>query len=91
MKFIRPISRFISNTWLAAGPLVLLFVFVIGVPAIFGLVHVIVARMWGPETADNFLMNAGMLAGMALVLAPIGLAAYAMVSVAKWLVRKKEP
>jgi len=91
MRFIRPVSRFISNTWLAAGPLVLLFAFVIGVPAVFGLVHVIVARIWGPETADNFLMNAGMLAGMLLVLAPIALAAYALVCIAKWLVGKKEP
>jgi predicted permease len=91
MKSIRPISRVVSNTWFAAGPLVLLFALVIGVPAIFGLVHVIVARIWGPETADNFLMNAGMLAGMVLVFAPIGLAAYAMVCVAKWLVGKKEP
>ena len=35
-------------------------------------------------------MNAGMLApGMVLVFAPIGLAAYAMVCVAKWLVAQE--
>jgi len=46
-----------TTAWLAAGPLVLLFGFVIGVPAFLGFVHAIGSWVSGPEAADNYFMS----------------------------------
>jgi len=92
MKSLQAIRRFISNAWLAAAPLVVLFGLVVGVPILVGIAHWIVARVSDPETADNLLMDVGMTAAaMVLLLTPAGLAIYAIVRLAKWLIGKKEP
>jgi ABC-type antimicrobial peptide transport system permease subunit len=91
MKALQAIQRSISNAWLAAAPLVVLFAFVIGVPVFFGAAHGI-ARLIDPDAADDLFMGLIMWMAMALlVLTPSGLAIYAMFRLARRLVGKKEP
>ena len=94
MTFVRAIRRFIANAWLAAAPLVILFL-LIAIPLCLAIVGAIIGRVWGPEAADDFttaVFGAMMWGGeLALGLAPIGLAIYGLVRLARWLVRKKQP
>ena len=90
MKSVEAIRRFISAAWLVATPLMLLLL-IVAVLIFFGVVHEIVKHLFGPETADTFLMDAGMwMAMVAFVLTPIGFTIYAMVCLARWFVGKKE-
>jgi hypothetical protein len=93
MKSVQAICRFVSNAWLVAAPLVIVFL-LIAVLILAAIVSVIVERMFGSEAAEGFSafwLNVTMWAGeLLLVLAPIGLAIYALVRLARWLLRKKE-
>jgi hypothetical protein len=92
MKSVQAIRRFISNAWLVAAPLVLLFLLIVVVPIFFAVAYEILKLIFSPEQADTLLMDAGMwLAMVVFVLTPIGFAIYAMVCLARWLVGKKEP
>ncbi len=94
MKSVQAICRFVSNAWLVAAPLVIVFLF-IAVLIVFAIVSVIVERVFGPEAAKGFSafwLDVTMRgAELLLVLAPIGLAIYVSVRLARWLLRKKEP
>ena len=93
MKSVRAICRFVSNAWLVAAPLVIVFL-LIAVLMLAAIVSVIVERVFGPEAAEGFstfLLNATMWgAELALVLTPLGLAIYASVRLARWLLRKNK-
>ena len=91
MKVLQAIRRFVSNHPVAAPPLILVAVYVIGMP-IFIVVALVVTRFMGPDpdAADTLLMGAIMWTSAAFfVLAPISLAIYAMFGLAKWLGSKK--
>ena len=91
MKSVQAIRRFVSNAWLAAAPLVVLFGLVVGLPILAGMAHGIVAWLFDRDTADKLLMDVGMTAtAMVLVLTPIGAAIYAIVCLARWRGEKKE-
>jgi hypothetical protein len=63
---------------------------IIGVPLLVGIVRVI-TRIIDPEGADALLMGAIMWTSMALcVLAPIGLAIYAIFRLAKWFAGRQQ-
>ncbi len=88
MKVFHAIRRFVANAWFAAAPLVI-FVLIVGVLAFVGLARAIVARLFGPNAADQFLINAMMLAGALVALLLIGFVVYGLISVARWLLGKK--
>jgi hypothetical protein len=93
MKSVQTIRRFISNAWLVAAPLVIVFL-LIAIPLCLAVVSAIIEHVFGPEVAEGFsttLFGAMMWGGeLVLGLAPIGLAIYGIVRLARWLVRKKE-
>jgi len=90
---MQAIRRFISTTWLVAAPLVVVALLV-AIPLCLGIVGAIVGRVFGPQAAEAYgdiLFGAMMWAAeLALLLAPIGLAAYGLFRLAQWL-GKKEP
>jgi hypothetical protein len=91
MKSVQAIRRFISIAWLAATPLMLMFLFIV-VLIFFGVIHEIVKHLFGPETADTLLLDVAMWVAMVVfVLTPIGFAIYAIVCLARWLIGKKKP
>ena len=91
MKALQAIQRSISNAWLAAAPLVVLFAFVIASRYSLALLTGY-ARLIDPDAADDLFMGLIMWMAMALlVLTPSGLAIYAMFRLARRLVGKKEP
>jgi hypothetical protein len=94
MKFVQAMRRFISNAWLVAAPLIIVFL-LIAIPLCLAIVRAIIERLFGPEAAEDFstFLFGAMMWGGELVLgfAPIGLAIYGIVRLARWLVRKKEP
>jgi uncharacterized BrkB/YihY/UPF0761 family membrane protein len=92
MKLRQDLQRLISNVWLAAAPLVILLMLLVGLPAIFAIVHAILAHMLGREAADTLSMDALMWTSeLTLVLAPAGLLVYAAVAIARRLPRRKQP
>jgi hypothetical protein len=92
MQPLQALWRFISKSWLVAAPLVILVLLFVIVPFILAVVHAIAARVAGAEAADTFLMDLMTWTWiLVLVLAPIGLAVYAAVRLARWLLRKKTP
>jgi hypothetical protein len=94
MKSLQSLRRFISASWLVAAPLVVLLLLIV-VPILFAVVSAIIERVYGNEAADDFsaYMFGAMMWGaeLVLVLAPIALAVYGIVRVARWLARRKEP
>jgi hypothetical protein len=88
MKFVQAIWSFISNAWLVAAPLVIV---IIGVFAFIGIVQAIIERVFGNETAENFVANTMVLLWMALELALLGLVLYGLFCLARWFLRKKAP
>jgi len=82
--------RFISNAWLVAAPLVIV-VLLAGVFAVIWMIQAIIGRLYGADAADTFIANAMVLLAMAFELALLGLAAYGMFCIARWLLRRKEP
>lgn len=94
MTFVRAIRRFIANAWFAAAPLVILFL-LIAIPLCFAIVSAIIGRVWGPQAAEDFttaVFGAMMWVGeLTLGLAPIGLAIYGLIRLARWLIRKRRP
>jgi hypothetical protein len=90
MKFVQAIWPFISNAWLVAAPLVIVIV-IIGVFAFIGIVQAIIERVFGNETAENFVANTMVLLWMALELALLGLVLYGLFCLARWFLRKKAP
>lgn len=92
MKSVQAIWRFVSRSWLIAAPLIILFVLFVGAPIILAIVHAIAARVAGADAADTLLMDVVTWTWVAvLVLAPIGLAVYGAVRLARWLVRERAP
>jgi len=93
MKSVRAICCFVSNTWLVAAPLVIVFL-LIAVLILAAIVGVIIERVFGTKAAEGFSafgLNVTMWgAESALVLTPIGLAIYASVRLARWLLRKNK-
>jgi hypothetical protein len=94
MKSVQSIRRFASKAWLVAGPLIILLL-LISVPTALAIIGAIVERIFGPQAAERysvFLLDATMWgAELTLLFAPIGLAIYVTVRLARWYVRKKEP
>jgi len=94
MKLVQTIRRFIARSWLAAAPLVILFL-LIAIPLCLAVVHTIIERVFGPEAAESFfdfVFGAAMWGGeLVLVLAPIGLTIYGIVRLARWFGRKRRP
>jgi hypothetical protein len=94
MKSVQAIRRFISRSWLVAGPLIILFL-LIAIPIVLAIVDAIVERAFGPEMAERysvFWLDAMMWTGeMTLLLAPVVLAIYVAFRLARWLIRKKGP
>jgi len=94
MKSLQSLRRFISASWLVAAPLVVLLLLIV-VPILFAVISAIIERLFGSEAADDFsayMFGALMWGGeLVLVFAPIALALYGIVRVARWLARKKEP
>jgi hypothetical protein len=94
MKSMRAIWRFISTSWLVAAPLVIVFL-LIAIPLCLAIVGAIIERVLGHAAAESFssLWFGALMWGaeLVLVLTPIALAAYGMVCLVRWLIRKKEP
>ena len=94
MKTLQALRRFISTSWLVAGPLVLLLL-LIAVPLLLAIIDAIVGRVFGPDAAEAFFVfwfDAMMWGGeLVLIMTPIGLAIYGTFYLARWLVRKKAP
>ena len=89
MKFLQVIWRFISRSWLIAAPLIILFVLFVGAPVILAIVHAIGSRVAGADAADTLLMDVVTWTWVAvLVVAPMGLAIYGAIRLARWLLRE---
>lgn len=82
------IRRFISNSSLAATPLVILFA-IVGLFALIGLASWIISAIAGPQAADNFVANVMTLFGMLVLFAPLAIMIYALVSLVRWLTRSR--
>ncbi len=89
MNFVQAIRRFILTSWLVAAPLVVVALLV-GTFALLGIVQAIIGRVWGAEAAENFIADAMVLLAMAFELALLGLAAYGVFRVGRWLVGRKK-
>lgn len=82
------IRRFISNAWLAATPLVILFA-IVAAFATIGLASEIIARVAGTQASENFVANVMTLFGMLALFTPLAIAIYALVLLARWLSARK--
>lgn len=82
------IRRLISNAWLAATPLVVLLA-IAGGFAVIGVASAIIARIAGTQWSDDFVANVMTLFGMLVLFAPPAIAAYALVSLARWMLARK--
>ncbi|MGV7217183.1 hypothetical protein [Bradyrhizobium sp. UFLA05-112] len=80
------IRRFVSNLWLAATPLVILFA-IVGLFALIGTASRIVSTVAGPQVSDDFVANVMTLFAMLVLFAPLAILIYAFAS----LVRERRP
>ena len=94
MNFGQAIRRFIANAWLAAAPLVIVFL-LIAIPLCLAIIGAIIEGIWGPDAAEDFSTSVfgGMMWGgeLALGLAPIGLIAYGLYRLARWWLGQRKP
>jgi ABC-type sulfate transport system permease component len=94
MRAVEAIRRFFSKAWLAAAPLIILFLLV-AIPIVLAIVSKTIEHVSGPEVAERFDVfwvdiTMGALE-LTFILAPIALVAYVAFRLTKWLVRKRQP
>ena len=74
--------------WLAATPLVILLALV-AAGVMIAIASKIIEGLAGTQASENFVANTMTLFGMLVLVTPLAIAIYALVSLARWLIARR--